>query len=97
MGTSTQAAIPRSPCLAGTKPSDGFHYAGPLSETVHLGNIATRLAVPTRDPESGRLIEPEGVLEWDAERMAFRNSPQADRLITKPYRAGFEVAAAPQS
>jgi hypothetical protein len=35
------------------------------------------------------------VLEWDAAKMAFRNSPQADRLITKPYRAGFEVAAAP--
>jgi predicted dehydrogenase len=82
-------------CLAGTRTSAGFHYAGPLSETVQLGNIATRLAVPLRNAKSGRLIEPEGVLEWDTERMAFRNSPQADRLITKPYRKGFEVAAAP--
>lgn len=82
-------------CLAGTKTSDGFHYAGPLTETVHLGNIATRLAIPTRDAVTGRLVEPEGVLEWDAATMSFRNAPAADRLITKPYRKGFEVPAAP--
>jgi hypothetical protein len=62
---------------------------------VHLGNIATRLAIPTRDAVTGRLVEPEGVLEWDAATMSFRNAPAADRLITKPYRKGFEVPAAP--
>ena len=65
--------------LAGTKTSDGFHYAGPLTETVQLGNIATR--VP------GRL------LEWDAEGLKFRNAPEADKLVSKQYRKGFELAS----
>ena len=34
-----------------TKTSDGFHYAGPLTETVQLGNIAHKSAK---------------TLEWDA-------------------------------
>ncbi len=84
-------------CLAGTKTSDGFHYAGPLSETVHLGNIATRLAVPTRNPVTGRLEEPQGPLHWDAAALAFRDAPEADRLVTKAYRPGFEVPRAPDA
>ena len=81
-------------CLAGKKTSDGFHYSGPLTETVHLGNIATRLAIPTIDPISGRLQNPTKVFEWDAAQLRFRNAPEADRLITKGYRKGFDVAAA---
>lgn len=64
--------------LAGTKTSDGFHYAGPLTETVQLGNIATRV--------------PGKSLEWDADGLKFRNSPEADKLVTKQYRKGFEPA-----
>ena len=30
--------------VAGTKTSAGFDYAGPLTETVQLGNVATRMA-----------------------------------------------------
>jgi predicted dehydrogenase len=63
--------------LAGTRTSDGFHYAGPLTETVQLGNVATRV--------------PGKQLEWDAEGLKFRNSPEADKLLTKQYRKGFEI------
>jgi hypothetical protein len=81
-------------CLSGGKTSDGFHYAGPLAETVQLGNIATRVCQPELDPVSGRLEESKLTLEWDAATLRFKNSPEADKLLTKTYRAGFEVAAA---
>jgi predicted dehydrogenase len=81
-------------CLASKKTSDGFHYAGPLAETVQLGNVATRLAIPKIDPVTGRMEEGNKVLEWDAANLRFPNAPEADMLLTKTYRKGFEVAAA---
>ena len=81
-------------CLASKKTSDGFHYAGPLAETVQLGNVATRLAIPKIDPITGRMEEANKVLEWDAANLKFTNAPEADKLLTKTYRKGFEVAAA---
>lgn len=65
--------------IAGRKTSDGFHYAGPLSETVQLGNIAARL--------------PGQELKWDAASLAFTNSPEAGKLLTRQYRDGFAVEA----
>ena len=44
--------------FANEKTSDGFHYAGPLAETVQLGNVATRFAAPTIDPASTRVAAP---------------------------------------
>ena len=58
--------------LAGTKTTDNFDYAGPLTETVQLGNIATRV--------------PGVTLEWDAPSLRFRNQPEASALLTKQYR-----------
>lgn len=63
--------------LAGEKTTDGFDYAGPLTETVQLGNIATRV--------------PGKKLEWNAAALEFTNSPEAGRLITKEYRKGYEI------
>lgn len=64
--------------IAGTKTSDGFHYAGPLTETVQLGNVAALL--------------PGTKLRWDAEKMTFIDGPQqANKLLTKSYRPGFEI------
>jgi predicted dehydrogenase len=65
--------------IAGKKTTDGFEYAGPLSETVQLGNIAARI--------------PGKTLQWNSEKLSFDNSPEASRLVTKAYRAGFEVKA----
>lgn len=63
--------------LGGPKTTDGFDYAGPLTETVQLGNVATRV--------------PGKTLEWDASAMKFPNAPEAEKLLTKEYRKGFEV------
>ena len=63
-----------------TKASDGFHYAGPLAEAAQLGNVATRV--------------PGQMLEWDASNLVFPNNPAATKLLTKPYRKGWEVPSA---
>jgi predicted dehydrogenase len=63
--------------LTGQKTTDGFEYAGPLTETVQLGNIAARM--------------PGKELLWDAAKMTFSNEPDANRFLTKVYRSGFEV------
>lgn len=77
-------------CLEGKKTSDGFHYAGPLSETVQLGNVATRMAVGPIDQRTGSLAEPK-VLEWDAENLQIKNMPEANKLLTRKYRKGWAI------
>ena len=77
--------------LAGKKTSAGFDYAGPLTETVQLGNVATRMARPTGKRRAN--TEPL-VLEWDAQNGRITNSPEANALLTKAYRRGWEVPAA---
>lgn len=77
-------------CLGGEKTSDGFDYAGPLSETVQLGNVATRLAIGEIDQRTGRPLNPK-TLEWDTQAFAFKNNPAADKLLTKTYRKGWAI------
>ena len=65
--------------LAGTKTTDSFEYAGPLTEAVNLGNIATRF--------------PGVALEWDAAGMRFPNRLDAERFLTREYREGWGIEA----
>ena len=66
--------------LDGTPTSDGFHYAGPLTETVQLGNVAARL--------------PGRQLYWDPTALRVTNVAEANPLLTKEYRPGWEIAPA---
>ena len=52
-----------------------FAYAGPLTEAVLLGGVATRF--------------PEKMLEWDAAKLAFTNTPEANAFVRRAYRAGW--------
>ncbi|MEI6676252.1 MAG: Gfo/Idh/MocA family oxidoreductase [Verrucomicrobiota bacterium] len=79
--------LPRSPghrkewvdaCIAG-KPEDakaGFWYSAPFTEALLVGVLPIRL---------GKRIE------WDAAAMRATNAPEADALIRKTYRKGFEL------
>ena len=60
------------------KTSTPFSYSGPLTESVLLGGIATHFKDQT--------------LEWDADNVSFKNVPDANRLIRRTYREGWEVA-----
>ncbi len=54
-----------------------FGYAGPLTESVLLGGVATYF--------------PNEKLEWDAAGLKFKNKPEAARHIRREYRQGWEV------
>ncbi len=53
-----------------------FGYAGPLTEANHLASVAYRVGKK---------------LEWDAAALRATNAPEADRLIKREYRAGWEL------
>lgn len=63
--------------LGNGKTSAGFDYAGPLTEAVLLGSVATRF--------------PNTTLLWDAKKLKFRNERDANRYIRRKYRKGWSV------
>jgi predicted dehydrogenase len=58
-------------------PSANFDYAGPLTETVLLGGIASHF--------------PGEKLIWEAEEMKFIDHPKATSLVQRKYRDGWSV------
>lgn len=58
------------------KPGPDFDFSGPMTEVVLLGNLAVRL---------GREVQ------WDGVKMQVKNDPEANALLTKKYRKGFEI------
>ena len=63
-------------CKGGPAAMSNFDYAGPLTEFVLLGNVASRAGEP---------------IEWDAEELKVTNSKKADALIRREYRKGWEL------
>jgi predicted dehydrogenase len=63
-------------CRGEDKTTSHFDYAAPLTETVLLGTIAARL--------------PGKTLSWDVKAMKLTGAPEAQALLTKPYRKGWE-------
>jgi predicted dehydrogenase len=59
------------------KPSANFDYAGPLTETVLLGNAAAHY--------------PGETLEFDAARLRFPKKADANALLTRTYRKDWRV------
>ena len=82
--------------LTNEKTTDGFHYSGWLAETVQLGNVATRMTKHPSGSKGGHLIEGKEVipLEWDAANLKFPNMPEAEKYLSKTYRASWEVKPA---
>jgi predicted dehydrogenase len=65
--------------LAGGKTacSAGFDYAGPLTESVLIGNVAAHF--------------PGETLEFDAGTLRFPKKPEADQYLTRSYREGWRI------
>jgi predicted dehydrogenase len=80
----------------GTKTTDGFDYAGWLSETAQLGNIATRVVRRPVNSRGRLTLAPEemNILEWDAENLRIKNHAEANALLTRAYRPGWQVPPA---
>ncbi len=60
------------------KTDANWDYAGPLTEAVLLGSVATRF--------------PKTLLEWDAAALKFTNVAEANAFVKRTYRAGRDVA-----
>lgn len=64
-------------CLGNGKTAANFDYAGPLTEAVLLGSVATRF--------------PNATMQWNAKDLEFTNLPDANQYIRRSYRKGWEV------
>jgi predicted dehydrogenase len=58
-------------------------YAGPLTETILLGNLAVWVA----DEEGGKGKK----VEWNAKELKALNAPEAEKLVRHEYRKGFSI------
>ena len=65
-------------CKASATATSGFDYAAPLTEVMLLGIVALRVG-------QGQTIE------YDAEHMRITNIEEANRYLTREYRAGWSV------
>jgi predicted dehydrogenase len=64
-------------CRGNGQTSANFNYAGPLTETILLGSLATHF--------------PKITLQWNARKLRFSNVSEADQYVRRRYRKGWEV------
>ena len=64
-------------CRGNGQTAAHFDYAGPLTESVLLGSVATRF--------------PKTTMQWNAKDLKFTNVPQANQYVRRRYRKGWEV------
>ncbi len=72
-----------------------FAYAGKLTETILLGNLAMRAGkVVELQQQAGRRRRKAAArrIEWDAENMRATNAPEAGQYIHPEYRKGFVLS-----
>jgi hypothetical protein len=72
--------------------TSSFDYAGPMTETVLMGNLAIRSYMLRRETEEGR-HEYYGrkKLLWDGPEMRITNLAEANQFVGRSYREGWEV------
>ena len=63
-------------CKTGSATTCNFDYAGAVTETVLLGNVAYRYGEQ---------------IEWDAEHLRFTNAPEAEQYLKRDYRQGWTL------
>lgn len=87
-----QAYIPSSPgheeeffraCRGGEPAGSNFDWAGPLTETVLLGNIALRRELREKLSFQNLIFDPE--------KFTFPNLPEADKFLHYEYRNGWSL------
>ena len=72
--------------------TSSFDYAGPMTETVLMGNLAIRSYLLRRENSEGRLeYYGRKKLLWDGENTEITNLKQANQFVGRTYRKGWEV------
>ena len=75
-------------CMAGygkNKLSSSFDYAGPLTESILMGNLALR----SWDLKTGKSFAGRKKLIWDAKNMKITNFDEANQFVKRDYRTGW--------
>ncbi len=65
-------------CLGVDKNESHFAQTGPMTEAIILGTVAIR--------------QPDTLLEWDSKNMKIPNSPETEKLLSRVYRDGWNIA-----
>ena len=72
--------------------TSSFDYAGPMTETVLMGNLAIRSYMLQREDSEGKMdFYARKKLLWDGENMRITNLEEANQFVGRTYREGFEV------
>ena len=72
--------------------TSSFDYAGPMTETVLMGNLAIRSFMLRRSSGNGKMeYYGRKKLLWDGDNMKITNLEEANQFVTRVYRKGWEV------
>ncbi len=72
--------------------TSSFDYAGPMTETVLMGNLAIRSYLLRRENEKNQMeFFARKKLLWDGENMRITNLEEANQFVGRTYRDGFIV------
>ena len=72
--------------------TSSFDYAGPLTETVLMGNLAIRsYAIGKKNDRGSMNWEGRRKLLWDGGNMKITNFDDANQFVSRPYRDGWKL------
>jgi len=72
--------------------TSSFDYAGPMTETVLMGNLAIRSYMLRKEDSKGKMeFYARKKLLWDGENMKITNLEAANQFVGRTYRKGWEV------
>ena len=85
-------------CKAGFKSKEhleltsSFDYAGPMTESVLMGNLAIRSYMLRKELINGQMdYYARKKLLWDGKKMKITNLEDANQFVTREYRNGFTI------
>jgi predicted dehydrogenase len=72
--------------------TSSFDYAGPMTETVLMGNLAIRSYLLRKENAKGKLeFYGRKKLLWDGDNMRITNLDDANQFVGRTYREGWQV------
>ena len=72
--------------------TSSFDYAGPMTETVLMGNLAIRSYMLRKEKSNGGYdYYARKKLLWDGENMKITNIEAANQYVTRNYREGWKI------
>jgi hypothetical protein len=75
----------------GAYTSSPFSQAGPLAETVLMGNLAVLSYNHIETAGKSRVFNGRKKLLWDGENMKITNFEPANQFVKREYRSGYKL------